>query len=188
MNEKSIDSFQPYTLLSGDRLRMIYQLARSCEPLAGDAAELGVYRGGVSMMLSTILPAKTVYAFDTFEGIPNADAEHDRHSNGDFSDVGLAIEMLLSRKNISLQKGRFPETTGGLRDLKFSFAHFDGDTYQSCVDFIAFFRPRMTAGGIMVFDDYKWENCPGVEEAVHQAFADGEIIVAAAHQCFIIAR
>lgn len=171
------------TLVSKDRLQRIYNLAKSRKSHEGSIAELGVYKGGVTMMLARALPHKRVYAFDTFEGIPNAQGD-DVHANGDFSDVGSALDMLAGEPNVIVRKGMFPEMAISVTD-SFCFAHFDGDTYLSCRDFIAYFRPRMTVGCIMVFDDYRWHKCPGVERALKEAFSADSIIETAEYQCAV---
>lgn len=174
----------PRSILSHDRINTIAELARKCESLPGNVAELGVYRGGISLMLAQLVPLKTVYAFDTFTGIPNADPAFDVHGNGDFSDVGDTLEVLNAQKNIAPVVGIFPASAEGIEG-QFCLAHFDGDTYQSCVDFIAYFVPRMVEGGFLVFDDWKWHKCEGVTKAISDAFHPARIKAPNAMQCWI---
>ena len=69
------------TLISEDRLFILYQCLISTSKLSGELAELGVYRGGSAILLSYIAkehtPRKTLYLLDTFEGMPETDAQYD---------------------------------------------------------------------------------------------------------------
>ena len=40
------------------------------------------------------------------------------------------------------------------------------------LDSCDFFYPRLTPGGMMLFDDYGFASCPGVRKAVDEFFAD----------------
>jgi O-methyltransferase len=168
-----LNAVQSETLLDRDRLRVILARSRAASKLAGDIAEVGVYRGGTSKLLALANPHKTIHSFDTFTGIANAGAD-DLHSNGDF-DLGGQIPPALNQPNIAVHVGLFPSTAGDGGGGKYCFAHFDGDTYESCRAFIEYFTPRMTAGGAMVFDDYRWHKCPGVERALLEVFAPDRI-------------
>lgn len=155
-------------IISTPKQLCLYAWSRACSTLPGDMAEVGVYKGDSCLLLARANPAKTVHAFDTFAGIPNARAGDDLHANGDFADLNRqdVIDRLEAQPNIRVHVGVFPQTADDY--LRFCFAHFDGDTYQSCRDFLAYFWPRLSAGGVLLFDDYKWERCPGVERAIRE--------------------
>ncbi len=160
------EAISALTVVSRDRCHMLYRLSKYASILPGDIAEVGVYRGGTSLLLAAANPKKTIHVFDTFSGTPNADPKYDRHVNGDFADfdADATIGALLAA-GVQVHKGYFPKTANGM-DGPYCFSHFDGDTYQSCRDFLSYFWPRLTIGGIMVFDAWRWERCPGVERAV----------------------
>jgi hypothetical protein len=40
------------------------------------------------------------------------------------------------------------------------------DIHDSVLACLEFFYPRMTRGGVMLFDDYEWKDCPGVKKAL----------------------
>jgi hypothetical protein len=67
--------------------------------------------------------------------------------------------------------GIFPQSAMGtyVENLRFSFCHIDCDYYQGVYQSIAFFHPRMVHGGIILFDDYDWAQCPGVARAIKAA-------------------
>lgn len=141
--------------------------------IPGATAELGVYKGGLSKLIANELPDRTHYAFDTFSGLPNAVAGVDSHQNGDFNDVDRAATLaLLNNANIVIKEGCFPGTAQDLVDEQFALVHLDADTYQSTLDGLTYFYPRLSPGGFLVLDDYTFAHCPGVEKACAEFFAD----------------
>jgi predicted O-methyltransferase YrrM len=159
------------TIVPPDRCRSLHSLASSIRNLNGQMAEVGVYKGGTALMLAELMPAKTLYAFDTFSGMPGTAGSRDVHRAGDFADTSLEAVRgrLKAYPNVEFRRGLFPGTAVGLEREFFCLAHFDGDLYQSCRDFIAFFWPRLVPGGLLVFDDWKWKGCPGVRTAIEEA-------------------
>lgn len=162
------------SILGTPKLSVLYRLLRAVREasIPGQAAELGVYGGGSAHMICAMLPHRMVHLFDTFTGIP-VSGEHDWHGVGDFNDTseGRVRKVLENYENVELHVGYFPNTAAGLNE-RFCFAHCDGDQYQSTLDFLAYFYPRMSPGGIMVFDDFLWENCPGVLIALSEFLED----------------
>jgi hypothetical protein len=157
------------------RLRTLFLAARSVEHLSGDVAELGVYKGRSALLLARALPKKALHLFDTFVGMPDcADPAVDGHAAGQFTDCSFeeTSKRLLPHTNTVFHRGVFPATVGPVSDRTFSMAHFDGDLYKSCADFISFFWPRLVSGGVLVFDDYDWPLCAGVRKAIEEAGLD----------------
>lgn len=152
------------------RLRTLFLAASIAKHVPGDFAEVGVYKGRSAALLSRTAPEKVLHLFDTFSGMPPVDVPIDGHKAGEFADTSLAsVQRRLPNENVRYYVGTFPQTTLGLEQSRFAFAHYDGDLYKPCVDFISFFWPRMTSGGIMVFDDYDWPKCLGVKQAIEEA-------------------
>ena len=165
-----------HTLVSDVDSYFSYRAARSVLKLAGDVAEVGVYKGGTARMLAKIFAptGKTVHLFDTFAGMPAVDPARDLHHAGDFSDVSLegVSEYLSDCPNVRLYQGFFPATSGPIEGSTFCFVHADVDIYQSVLDCCRFFYPRLVAGGVLIFDDYGRNSCPGAKAAVDEFFAD----------------
>lgn len=138
----------------------------------GATAELGVWAGGASRHIALRFPERTHYALDTFEGIPNGDEEHgDAHLKGTLklSDYPSDVMQRLALPNIVVLKGIFPHEVCPPADERFAFVHLDADTYESTRDALAYFLPRMNAGGMIVFDDYDSPTTPGVKAACDEA-------------------
>lgn len=167
---------RPYTVVSPDRIWMLYTLARQAMHLSGDFWECGVYKGGTAIMLAkliTAVPGKTLKLFDTFQGMPETDPERDYHRLGDFADTSLqAVKQRVGETKVSYYPGFIPETFQGLEQERIAFAHIDVDIYRSVLDCCEFVYPRLAGGAFMVFDDYGFPSCPGARAAVDDFFAD----------------
>lgn len=178
------------TLVSVDRCFMIYQYANFVKNFKGEVAELGVYKGGTSKMISEIFKNKKVYLFDTFNGMPITNDNLDLHKKGDFFDTSLksVSDYLKNYKNIIFKEGFFPETTNGIENEKFCFVHIDADIYESIINGLNFFYNKMVNGGVIVIDDYEGKHCPGVKKAVDEFTNDRKIkpIITTKAQCVLI--
>lgn len=173
------DDIKAYTLISPDRAYVLHTLATQALDLGADIWECGVYKGGTARLLAKLVdaqPAATarLHLFDTFEGMPETDPEHDLHGKGDFADTDLASvqRAVGSSQRVDYHQGFIPDTFRGLEDARIAFAHIDVDIYKSVWDCCEFILPRLVPGGIMVFDDYGFPTCPGAREAVDAFFHD----------------
>jgi len=184
-----------YTLVDHARCYVLHQFAKQASALPGDLAEVGVYKGGTAKLLAltTALRAKkTVHLFDTFAGMPPADAAVDCHHEGDLGDTSLSAVQrhLRDCDNVRFYPGFFPDTAGPIENLRFCLVHVDADIYQSVKDSCTFFYPRMESGGIMVFDDYGFPSCPGARKAVDEFFVgkpEGPVYLPSG-QCVVVKK
>lgn len=137
-------------------------------------------------MIANLVPEKIVHGFDSFWGIPHTDAGS-QHYKGEFACSLEEVKGYVANRNVVFHPGVFPETTVGLENTRYSFVHVDADVYQSTRDAITYFWPRMNPGGWMLFDDYHWEKCPGVDRAIHEVLHGQQIIVRpeSPNQCMV---
>jgi O-methyltransferase len=169
----------------------VYSIAKSQSNLEGDMAEVGVYQGGSAKLISEVKNEKELHLFDTFEGLPKV-SEKDTHfgtsywKTGEFSNTSLEkVENYLSNyKNIFCYKGKFPDTSEPIKNKKFSFVHLDVDLFQSTIDCLKFFYPRMINGGVILTHDYHTD---GVKQAFNEFCKDKKIpqIQLLGSQCII---
>ncbi|MGX9390514.1 TylF/MycF/NovP-related O-methyltransferase [Nitrobacteraceae bacterium UC4446_H13] len=167
------------SILGRDKIASIRNIIRSVADVEGSAAECGVYRGGCLRLMATECPERRIYGFDTFEGLP-ADmwSADEPHSAGDFADCSFdAVLKGVSGLNVTLVKGVFPASAESFRAEKFAFMHLDFDFYESTKAALEWFLPRMSPGGVIVFDDYEWQHCPGVKRALDEAGLDVAVTV-----------
>jgi Macrocin-O-methyltransferase (TylF). len=173
-----------YTQLRAERtallsLREVYNLwryGRMTLDVPGDFAEVGVFRGGGARVLREVKGDRTLHLFDTFAGMPETDPTRDTmHKAGDFADASLeSVQRYLGTEGIRYYPGFFPATTVGHEQTlaRFAFVHLDVDIYQSTLDSLRFFYPRLSPGGMIVTHDYSAQSCPGVAAAYEEYFAD----------------
>jgi hypothetical protein len=167
-----------------DRKFLLFQLSKAVNCVEGDTAECGVFKGASSyIILKTNKDSgKMHHVFDSFEGLSSPLPEDKVSINRVFRwqkhdnriPESEVRENLKEFKNVKFYKGWIPERFNEVADRKFSFVHIDVDLYQPTYDSLTFFYPRMSAGGIIVCDDYGSEGCPGVKRACDR-FLDDKI-------------
>jgi O-methyltransferase len=176
--EGLVGAIRGNTLITEDRLFFLYQCARHASFLSGAGAECGVYKGGSAWLLAEAFrrfsPQKKLFLFDTFEGMPAADPIRDLHRMGDFNDTsfGAVRDCFNGHENVFINKGLFSETLRSVDNHVFSLVHADCDIYTSVKECCEFFYPRMVSGGIIVFDDYGFDSCPGAKLGIDEFFDD----------------
>jgi predicted O-methyltransferase YrrM len=156
------------TALTEDRLAVLAREARAAARRPGDLAELGVWRGGSAKVIAGACPGKPLHLFDTFSGNPADEALAGVHRRGEWAADRAEVEAFLAGHRVRLHAGLFPGTAAGLGESRFALVHVDADLYESTRDALEFFWPRLVPGGVMVFDDLGWKNCPGVDKALHE--------------------
>lgn len=168
----------------------IFMIVKRLDKIQGDIAEIGVYKGGTSKLICEAKGEKSLYLFDTFDGIPKIDnIDKGKFYKGEFaSNLENVKNYLKNYEKVFFYKGIFPdENANAIKNKKFSFVHLDADTYDSTMKCIQFFYPRMNKGGIILSHDYT-NVSPGVKKAFDEFFNDKfePIIEMSGSQCMII--
>lgn len=156
-----------FSVLGERKQEIIESVVKDCAVIPGALAEVGVYRGANALRMARAGAPKKMFLFDTFSGIPQK-GEFDKHEVGDFADTDLeSIMKAFAFEDIDAEfrVGVFPETTRNIRST-FSVVHLDGDQYEVTFAGLRYFWPLMERRGVIILDDYGWENCPGVEKAL----------------------
>jgi len=143
---------------------------------AGHIVEYGSYRGGSAIFMakvcSVISPQTHIYAFDTFEGMPETDRNIDAHRAGDFKDVDFDelqdYVRTIGLTNLHFVRGQFEETVPSLLPKvgAIRMAHIDCDIRSAVKYSYEASIPYMVKGGYFVFDDALFSSCLGATEAV----------------------
>lgn len=166
------------SLLLEHKLANLYLIIRYAMG-EGDIYEFGSFSGGSAVFMGTVLkelrmPAK-VYAFDTYEGMPETDAIRDLHRKGDFANTGY--DELLSYissagldEYVETVKGEFSATLPGilLRNGKMALMHVDCDIYEPIKYVVRESIPAMSPAAHIVFDDPLHGSCLGAFDAVQE--------------------
>lgn len=165
-----------HTLLDTDRLMVIKEMVLATSLMIYPMAEIGIFKGGASRYIASLDMRRKLYACDTFEGLPERTDGIDQHQVGDFTvSYEEVFNYLCYEPNIRLIKGRFPDPViheEMYLTKWFSFVHLDVDQYDSTLQCLKFFYPKMVQGGVIVSDDYNWSQCPGVKKAFDEFFRD----------------
>lgn len=175
-----LDRFDERKGHNTDRRWIIHQLLRLTTNVPGDTAECGVFAGAGSYLILRAnerdnLHKRTHYMFDSFEGLSQPDtADGSYWQAGDMAMAEDAVRHnLRDCSNYVAMKGWIPSRFAEVAGRRFSFVHIDVDLYEPTRDSLAFFLPRMTAGGIIVVDDYGFATCPGATQAVDDILRHG---------------
>jgi O-methyltransferase len=160
---------------SGDPARYA-SLALACatleqEGIAGEFAEVGVYRGATSRFLSACAPGRTLHLFDTFAGFDVRDREPENAGDTRFTATSEAAvrRALGAAANAVIHPGYFPSTTAGLEGRTFAFVLLDLDVYAPTLAGLEFFYPRLARGGYCFVHDY---NSPESNRACRRALTE----------------
>jgi O-methyltransferase len=165
------------SLLAAPRCWVLYSAVKQALTLNGELWECGVYRGGTAHLLKLLrdeyAASKTIRLFDSFIGMPKTSDFTDVHKEGDFSDTSLeTVRSLVGTGGVVYHPGFIPQTFEGLCVDKIAFAHVDLDLHDAILESCKYVYPRLSKGGVMVFDDYGFASCPGARIAVDDFFKD----------------
>lgn len=175
--------------LGDDEAHQIYTTVKRTKKIEGDIAEVGVYKGGSAAVICEAKENKALHLFDTFQGLPGLSGFDDRSrlSFAQYSASFESVKSYLGRyAGVNFYVGLFPATAEPVKNKKFSFVHLDVDLYESTLNCLKFFYPRMTRGGVILSHDYS--TLKGVKKAFDEFFEDKpEIIIEPAGcQCMIV--
>lgn len=158
--------------LEGDyvRVRTLELLCAELGEVPGAAAELGVYRGGFARCLNALLPERTLFLFDTFEGFDTAEA---RGQGGGFveahrnTSVERVLGLLPHPEKVVVRQGLFPAAAEGIEE-RFALVSLDVDLEESTLAGLRWFLPRMNKGACLLLHDYNNPRLPGVKAALRR--------------------
>ena len=159
--------------------------------IAGDFAELGVYKGESAKILHLMDPSRMFHLYDTFEGFKEEDLAGETgiaatYTTKNFADSSLeAVKRYLGESDrFVYHKGRFDESAvssqqsavSGLdsadrrpptANIQLALVNLDVDLYQPTISGLKYFYPMLSPGGVIIIHDYnyKW---PGIKKAVDE--------------------
>ena len=172
------------TVIPANRLEFLQSAcSKVLRETPGNILEVGVYKGGTLVALAEcqkeICPEYNVYGIDTFIGHPYTDG-HEVHPIGKYGDVDqTTLENYIDSKDLGegtyLYEGKVEEIFEKIDISDISFLHVDCDLYtpiKYCIEHIA---PLLKKGGMVYFDDYGHEHCPGATKAIEEFYSKDEI-------------
>lgn len=172
---------------SEQTLEFSYEMAKKYADKAGVYVECGVAAGAQIIAMAKGAPNKTIYAFDSFQGIPlpsNRDdqmpgimilTESERKALPDPGKQKLETTGATSvseedfwdhikssgvnHKNIKAIPGWFEETTEQFGFEVISILRLDGDLYNSTYVCLENLFPKVLPGGVVIIDDWQLSGC-----------------------------
>ena len=153
-------------LVTGEAVR---QSSANVVPDNGLLLEFGVCNGVSIRQLSSLFPKRTIYGFDSFEGLPK-DWTHVQRE-GRFSTEGKLPDNLPDM--VELVVGWFSDSLPSFvknNSGPIALLHIDSDIYESAVDIFSHLGARLIPGSIIIFDEYF--NYPGWQHHEHKAWQE----------------
>lgn len=165
----------PHNYFSMDRKYTLKEFARHTDKLSGAVAECGSYTGVAAWFIANEIGGADFYLFDSFEGLSvpsQKDVTSEDMPQWSVGDLAVPEDLLQENmkefSNVHILKGWIPERFLEVSNNKFKFVHIDVDLYEPTRDSLEFFYDRVVPGGIIVMDDYGFENCPGAYAAANE--------------------
>lgn len=157
--------------------------------LAGDIAEVGIYRGTSFMLWSKLVKIfepynlTQVYGFDWFQGMKPG-SEDDVYQNGKYcGDYGHLMDMIRGQEldNISMV---FPlDVTKELKAfveerpfLRFKILYIDCGIKEVMEAAYEYLYPRLVTGGILLMDHYNYKVSPSESDIVERFIGDNVVM------------
>ena len=150
------------------RLATLELLCRRLTAVPGAAAELGVYRGFFARCINLLLPERKLYLFDSFAGFgESAGASESFQAAHANTTVQKVLDILPHPERVTVKPGFFPASLDGLEE-RFCLVSLDVDFYETTLEGLRYFWPRLENGGYLLLHDWGNPKLPGVSEALQQ--------------------
>ena len=148
------------------RLATLELLCRRLADVPGAAAELGVYRGFFARCINQLLPERKLYLFDSFEGFgEEAQASESFQAAHRNTAAEKVLAIMPYPEKVIVKPGFFPDSLEGLEE-RFCLVSLDVDFYQTTLDGLRYFWPRLEKGGYLLLHDWGSPKLPGVRQAL----------------------
>jgi hypothetical protein len=159
-------------------------IAEHIADISGDIVECGVWKGATLSYMATVFPTRTIWAYDSFEGVPTNKEQTkypDKYSirGTDWAtcctelsaDVSFLHDAFVkynvpNPERIQIVKGWFKDTLPTATQ-QIALLRVDGDLYSSTYEVLEYLYPLVVKGGFVIFDDYCISES---REAVHDYF------------------
>lgn len=170
------NSLLPESEKSNDYVRTatLELLCRRLTSLPGSLAELGVYKGGFARCLNLLMPDRSLYLFDSFEGFEAKEGQREQdmcHCSGPFLDahkntsVQLVLNKLPHPEKAIICPGYFPASAQNISE-QFCLVSLDVDFEDSTLEGLHYFWPKIVNGGYILLHDFNSPKLSGVAAAL----------------------
>lgn len=163
-----------YDFLDGDyaRVRTLELLVQEImqNQRAGAMAEVGVFQGTFAKVMKDLMPEKTLYLYDIFQGF-DPDERAQEVEQGNVVDTWCDVFKLTSVEKVKeyighdetceYRVGYFPDSIRNERNEKFCLVSLDADLYNPTLAGLEFFYPRLVTGGYIMIHEYNHRGLDG---------------------------
>jgi predicted O-methyltransferase YrrM len=140
------------------RLATLAWAARTALRAEGDFVECGCYKGVSARIISEVVGfadlARHYYLYDLFEH----DESMPHHSMLEHSAtlVDQVRERFSDMPNVTITKGRVPDSLAEAAPEKIAFMHLDLNNADAEVGALEVLFDRISPGGVLILDDFGW--------------------------------
>jgi predicted O-methyltransferase YrrM len=170
------------------RFLSLYEAYKMTLGVAGHIVEIGVFKGAGSLFFAKLTKLfepeslTLVHGFDWFRGAKVTDEEKyvsDGECLEDYSRVTTLIRVqrldnIVHIHNLDVTKD-LDQFFGENPYLQFKLIFLDCGIYDVITSSLKHFWPRLTSGGIMLFDHFNHEVAPGETRAIKEFIPDAKI-------------
>ncbi len=157
--------------------------------IPGDFVECGTYNAKAAALILNLESLKAqkrkFHLFDTFSGIPSnglTEREIQLSYEGRYSDVTLNEVKEKLRDFLDLiefHQGIIPDSLSGFTQTPLAFLHMDLNAAYPTLKSLELFYPLIQDNGIILFDDYGWDNYEDQREIIDHFFSDKKEMILA---------
>ena len=137
--------------------------------IPGGIVECGTWRGGCAILAAAVLDVlgvrdRTIWVCDSFSGVPAPECVQDAamvlHNYSHYLGVSMDdVKAAFKRFGVNddpvlYHAGMFKDSLPGLKGGTWSVIRADGEMYSSTMDILTNLYHGLSAGGIIVIDDY----------------------------------
>lgn len=175
--QAAMRDIEGHTLVDIYRCHELWALVGELRHVPGGLLEVGVWRGGTGALIGRRARLLGIddplYLCDTFSGVVKAGGADPVYVGGEHADTSeRLVRDLLTRMDVGqtrLLRGIFPdETAAQVAPGPLRLCHIDVDVYQSARDVSEWVWPRLSVGGVIVYDDYGIAPTAGVTRYVNE--------------------
>ena len=179
-------SFVGHMTLS--RFIALYELYKMTLGVAGHIAEAGVYKGAGTLFfakLAQIFEPESltlVHGFDWFEGSKPTSEEPNVIEGSYQEDYSRLMRLIKAQKldhlvhihKLDLRTDLEPFFDEN-KYMQFKLVFLDAGQYEIVKNCLKHFWPRLTSGGVMIFDQFNHELAPGETSAIREFMPEAKL-------------
>ena len=167
------------------RVLSLYEAYKNTLGIAGHIAEVGVYKGAGSLLFAKLVQIfephslTLVHGFDWFKGAQTTDEEKYVDNGECREDYNRVIKLIklqnfdniihIHNLDVTQSLGHFFAENS---HLQFKLIFLDCGIYEVVKASLRHFWPRLTPGGIILFDQFNHEFAPGETRAIKEMLPD----------------